>query len=268
MATVRNIEYGLELTRNSKVGPAFSLSRSSSCINKTAVCERVCYGNGIRYRSSGQVDKRTRNFRTAEFLLQHGGSDLLAENLTAVIDQARPIDYLTAAITKTTTAIPWTLRIHDVGDFYSPDYVRAWRLAAELRPLCSFWFYTRSFVDVELFRELTELAALRNVRGFLSLDTENYDMGIVRFSQSEPGTWKIALLQETPQMMPEDCLDKIENNIGKSDLIVFPKHHGGRHVAPLERKNFTICPQVLGNLKLESRPNYAKPCQVCALCLP
>jgi hypothetical protein len=112
-----NIEYGLELTMNSKVGPAFSLSRSSSCVNKTKICERVCYGNGIRYRSAAQTNKRMRNFKTAEFLIQNGGTELLAENLISIVDQARPIDYLAASITKTDTAIPWTMRIHDVGDY-------------------------------------------------------------------------------------------------------------------------------------------------------
>lgn len=268
MKKVINIEYGLELTMNSKVGPAFSLSRSSSCVNKTKTCERVCYGNGIRYRSVGQTNKRMRNFKTAEFLLQHGGSELLAENLVAVVDQARPIDYLAASITKTETAIPWTLRIHDVGDFYSVDYVRAWIMTAQQRKHCRFWFYTRSFVDPELFQELSELASLNNVRGFLSLDVDNYDLGLLRFSQSEAGIWRIALLQEKFQHMPERCLEEIDNRVGKGELIVFPKHHGGRHVAPIERSNYTICPQVLGNFKLESRPSFPKPCQACTICLP
>lgn len=268
MKKIVNIEYGLELTMNSKVGPAFSLSRSSSCINKTKLCERVCYGNGIRYRSIGQMNKRMRNYRTAEFLIQHGGSELLAENLVAVVDQARPIDYLAASITGTETAIPWTLRIHDVGDFYSADYVRAWILTAQQRKHCRFWFYTRSFVELELFRELSALASLENVRGFLSLDTENYDLGLLRFSQSDAGTWRILLLQDEPQRMADHCLDEIDRRIGKGELIVFPKHHGGRHVAPIERSNYPICPQVLGNFKLESRSNSSKPCQACKICLP
>ena len=268
MNKVSNIEFGLELTKNSKVGPAFSLSRSSSCINKTALCERVCYGNGIRYRSVGQTEKRMRNYKTAEFLIQHGGSKLLAENLVAVVDQARPIDYLAAMITKTETAIPWTLRIHDVGDFYSVNYVNAWVLTAKQRPNCRFWFYTRSFVEPELFEALSEFAALDNVSGFLSLDSDNYDLGVLRFAQSRPGTWRIALLQEERSSKTDKCADKIASQAGRNDVIVFPKHHGGRHVAPTERANFTVCPQVLGAIKLESRSGFSKPCQTCALCLP
>lgn len=261
-------QHGLELTKNSKVGPAFSLSRSLSCINKTDVCGRVCYGNGIRYRSVGQTEKRLRNFRTAEFLIQHGGSELLAENLIALVDQVRPIDYLAATISKMDTAIPWTLRIHDVGDFYSVDYVHAWALTARRQPRCRFWFYTRSFAEIALFEALSEFATLENVSGFLSLDSDNYNLGLLRFSQSKAGTWRIALLQEERSSKTDNCANQIAEQAGKNDVIVFPKHHGGRHVAPTERANFTLCPQVLGAIKLESRPGFSKPCQTCALCLP
>lgn len=68
------MKFGLALTRNSKVGAAFSLSRSLSCVNKTAVCEKVCYCSGIRYRSSTQKEKRRRNFDTVQLLLQNAGS--------------------------------------------------------------------------------------------------------------------------------------------------------------------------------------------------
>jgi hypothetical protein len=141
-------------------------------------------------------------------------------------------------------------------------------LTAQQRKHCRFWFYTRSFVELELFHELSELSSLDNVSGFLSLDAENYDLGLLRFSQSEAGTWRIALLQDEPHRVSEYCLEQIDNRVGKNKLIVFPKHHGGRHVAPIERSNFTICPQVLGAFKLESRSSHPKPCQACAICLP
>jgi hypothetical protein len=34
------LDYGLELTNNSKVGWAFSLPRTETCINATALCKR------------------------------------------------------------------------------------------------------------------------------------------------------------------------------------------------------------------------------------
>lgn len=49
------------------------------------------------------------------------------------------------------TAIPWTMRIHDVGDFYSADYLKAWSIVARKYTDCRFWFYTRSFAPGDLF---------------------------------------------------------------------------------------------------------------------
>ena len=113
-------EYGLDLTVNSKVGMAFSLTRNKSCINATAVCKKLCYGKGIRYQSEGQRAKRERNFRTVEYLLALGGPELLAENLLLLVDHARPLDWLTAKLTGRKGAMPWSLRIHDVGEY--PDF--------------------------------------------------------------------------------------------------------------------------------------------------
>jgi hypothetical protein len=117
MQSNQNADYGLAITNNSKVGAAFSLPRSKTCIFKTEACTKVCYGNGIRYQSKSQKEKRSRNLNTVEFLLSHGGPQLLAENLTALVDQARPIDWLASKITGNKTRIPWTFRIHDIGDY-------------------------------------------------------------------------------------------------------------------------------------------------------
>lgn len=111
------IDYGLELTNNSKASWAFSIPRSRSCINATTVCWKLCYGKGVRYQTAAQKDKRQRNLRTVELLLDKGGPDLLALNLVALIDQVRPADWLAASITGEETNTPWTLRIHDVGEY-------------------------------------------------------------------------------------------------------------------------------------------------------
>ena len=110
-------KYGLELTNNSKASWAFSLPRSKTCIGATEICKRVCYGNGVRYQTGGQKARRERNFRTVELLLAKGGPELLAENLIALADTVRPSDWLAASITGSRTQTPWTLRIHDVGDY-------------------------------------------------------------------------------------------------------------------------------------------------------
>src|SRR4029077_19782944 len=111
--------YGLQLTDNSKASWAFSMPRHKTCIYATTPCWSLCYGNGIRYRTDAQKEKQMRNFRTVEFLLSQGGPDLLAQNLAMLVDQVRPADWLAATITGAQPGIPWSLRIHDLGDFHS-----------------------------------------------------------------------------------------------------------------------------------------------------
>lgn len=260
-------DYGLEITNNSKVGAAFSLPRAQTCISRTAACTKVCYGNGIRYQSHAQKEKRSRNLRTATFLLDNGGPELLAENLLILIDQARPIDWIASTITGTETNIPWTFRIHDIGDFYSVGYAQAWRLAIHKRPHCAFWFYTRSFDDDSMFEALSGLAAEPNCKAWLSLDRDNYELGIMRYCQSA-SNWKIALLQEQADLMPSHLIPKLAKLSEPGDFLSFPKHHAGRHVEPIKSDNLLICPQVTGSFKLQTRSNMPRPCQSCAICLP
>lgn len=259
-------DYGLELTNNSKVGWAFSLSRHESCINATDICKKLCYGNGVRYQSQGQKAKRERNFRTVDFLLKEGGPELLAENLTMLVDQARPRDWLTARITATKTAIPWTLRIHDVGDFHSIDYVRAWILTVRKYTGCKFWFYTRSFSDQALFAELTNLSSLPNCQGWLSIDSDNFSQGILAKCQAPTSVWSLALLQDKeldPGVIP--ALADLEES---ADIVSFPYHRGGRHVEPIRHDALTLCPAVVGGLSLKSSKDVLRPCQTCKFCLP
>lgn len=150
---------GLELTNNSKAGPSLSLSRSKSCINRTSECWRACYGHGIRYQSDGAKGKRLRNFETVEFLLDCGGPEAFAEHLIDLIDRARPSGWLIAKLSGFEPTVPWSLRLMDVGDFHRVEFVQAWILAARSRPECMLWWYTRSYLDNEMFIALSEPAS-------------------------------------------------------------------------------------------------------------
>lgn len=86
----------MELTNNSKVGLAFSLTRTETCVNATALCKRLCYSNGVAYQTAGHRARRGRNFRTAQVLLAEGGPELFSENLSMLVDQARPRDWLSS----------------------------------------------------------------------------------------------------------------------------------------------------------------------------
>ncbi len=261
--------YGLGLTENSKVGWAFSLSRRQTCIQSTDVCRRVCYGNGIRYQTDAQRNKRERNFRTIELLLSKGGPELLAENLVALIDQARPIDWFAARANGVRSTVPWVLRIHDVGDFPNEvNYVSAWQLAAKNRPQCGLWFYTRSFQEPVLLSALSEFASLPNCQGFLSIDNENFEQGLRAFAEY-PGIWKLALLQLAEEELSPELLPALRRSVDAGSIINFPYHRAGKHVAPLKDDLLISCPQVTtAAFPLQPSRMELKPCQACRLCLP
>lgn len=259
-------DYGLALTNNSKASWAFSMPRDKTCIKATTVCRQLCYGNGIRYQNAAQKAKRERNYRTVELLLSRGGPELLAENLVALIDQARPEDWLAAKITDRKTKTPWTVRVHDVGDWHKTQYVKAWYLAALERPFCALWFYTRSFLDKKLFGELTKLASLPNCQGWLSVDSENFEQGLLAYAQ-EPGVWKLALLQEEEAAM-EELLPKLTGEARPKEVVSFPFHRGGHHVDPVQDPKLFTCPAVIGVHKLEPNAREMRPCQICSFCLP
>lgn len=262
----RNFDYGLELTNNSKVGWAFSLPRSKTCVNATAICKKLCYGNGIRYQSQGQKAKRERNFRTVELLLANGGPELLAQNLLHLIDMARPRDWLTAKLMNVKPAVAWTFRIHDIGDFYSVEYAKAWQLAIKLRSECQFWFYTRSFQTASVFKSISDMASLPNCQGWLSLDAENLSQALLAKCKYPSANWKLAILQHAE--LDVEILQTAVAGTPKSDLVNFPYHHGGRHIDPLSQRFVTTCPAVLGDLHLTNRAGEARPCQLCTYCLP
>lgn len=259
-------DYWLELTNNSKVGWAFSLPRARTCIGATQICKNLCYGRGIRYQSDAQKGKRERNFKTCEFLLAAGGPELLAENLSMLVEQARPRDWLAAKINGVLTRIPWTLRIQDVGDFYSIGYIKAWTLVVKKYPQCLFWFYTRSFTDASMFQELTELASLENCQGWLSIDADNYSQGILAKCRAPKDVWKLALLQSKD--LSTDVIPALNEVAATGTVVNFPYHHGGRHVEPLQDRVLTNCPAVMGKFKLTTKTEITRPCQQCRFCLP
>ncbi|MBY0552042.1 MAG: hypothetical protein K2W95_32460 [Candidatus Obscuribacterales bacterium] len=265
---VNTHHFGLELTDNSKTGWAFSLSRSQSCVQATSICKRLCYGNGIRYQSAAQKAKRERNFKTVEYLLDMGGSELLAQNLVALVDQARPADWLAAKISGVPTSLPWSVRIHDVGDWHTTRYVQAWQIAVAQRPSCKFWFYTRSFADADLLGAIAQLASLPNCSGLLSIDSENFDSGLLAFARHS-GVFKLALLQEKQADLDPELLPAVARQVKQGQIINFPYHHGGRHVKPLLDSPLTNCPQITSEaLPLVTNKYMPKPCQSCAFCLP
>lgn len=156
----------------------------------------------------------------------------------------------------------------DIGDFFRPHYADAWKIAAGSRLDCSLWFYTRSFVDDTLFAALTELAAVPNVQGWLSIDIDNFELGIRRYQSLPSGIWKVALMQPHPERANAVLINAVSAAVPATDLMIFPEHRAGHHVPSMRIGAAPVCPQVLGALPLQKAAGAARPCQTCRLCLP
>jgi hypothetical protein len=147
------------------------------------------------------------------------------------------------------------------------DYAKAWTQAVSLKSECNFWFYTRSFLDGLVFDALTELASLPNCQGWLSLDAENYEAGILAKCKTA-GVWKVACLQDEPEYFAPSLLSSLKENTIPGEVVSFPYHRSGRHVAPVKDRSLVVCPAVLGAYNLSPNKNVARPCQSCGFCLP
>ena len=115
---------------------------------------------------------------------------------------------------------------------------------------------------------LSELASHPNCQGFLSIDSENFEQGLLAFAQY-PGIWKLALMQQEEEQLSPDLLPAIQKQVASGQIISFPYHRGGRHVLPLRAEPLTLCPQITTKAyPLQPSPSQIKPCQACSLCLP
>jgi len=64
------------------------------------------------------------------------------------------------------------VRVHASGEFYSAEYVRKWIIIANLNPNITFFAYTRSWSDPDVYKELKVLARLPNFILWWSCDRE------------------------------------------------------------------------------------------------
>lgn len=116
-----------------------------------------------------------------------------------------------------------------------------------------------------MFDALTELAALPNCQGWLSVDSENYDQAILALCRTPAAIWKLALLQDSDlysEVLP--AFEGLEN----VDIVSFPHHRNGRHAEPVRHDLLILCPAAMGNLALKAQKDSLRPCQTCAFCLP
>ena len=140
-------------------------------------------------------------------------------------------------------------------------------MTAQQRPLCSFWFYTRSFLNKQIFDAMTELASLANCKGWLSIDSDNFGSGLLAYAQ-RPGVWELALLQEPIDRLDARLLPALGELVNPKQVVSFPIHRGGRHAEPIPHPALFTCPAVVGVHKLQPDAHKLRPCQSCTFCLP
>lgn len=69
---------------------------------------------------------------------------------------------------------PDVVRVNNVGDMYSKDYIRKWFKIAERHPATTFFAYTRCWRQPALLQDLLALAALPNFQMSWSTDVETH----------------------------------------------------------------------------------------------
>lgn len=114
---------------------------------------------------------------------------------------------------------------------------------------------------------MTELASLANCKGWLSIDSDNFESGLLAYAQ-RPDAWELALLQEDKENLREQLLSSLAKVAKARQVVSFPVHRGGHHVEPIQHAALFTCPAVTGAYKLERNSRNLRPCQSCTFCLP
>ena len=99
----------------------WSLPAITTCIGRGS-CVRYCYGTKHGYKISQVVARHRLNYKLSQdsqfpWLMMHRLSN-----------SSKPV-----------------VRIHDIGDFYSQEYLDKWKMIAQMTPNKTFYAYTKSF---------------------------------------------------------------------------------------------------------------------------
>lgn len=234
-------------TGNSKTGPSWSLPNIVTCPGRTKLCESLCYAStGMMAFHQGEGNAYDRKYRACiELLKTDGGSVALGRAIAAQIRKQKLK----------------TLRIHDSGDFFSPLYVRAWRVAVANCPDVRFWFYTRSWrVSGDILAQLRKLAAADNVAGWISADNDCY---LHALSEAKVPVWAGIAFMQTDQEDSTPAL--LQSAVGACRYINFATHSPRKSETIHPTAEVRQCPVIQGKIALDAK-NPA--CIKCGLCLP
>lgn len=229
-------------TGNIKTGPSWSIPEGESCPGKTKLCAQHCYVGHGRMAWAPAKSGRSRNFHAALELLKHG-SDTLASALNAAIKKSKAA----------------TIRIHDSGDFFNIEYIKAWHTVVRENRHIQFWAYTRSWRVPRLSAALQLLATEPNIALWVSADQ---DCWIEATIETKNECWAGMAFMETPGS--EDTA-AIMNKTFKKRFINFPLHTTFGRISVSIQEDIRNCPAVT---KVLPHDDTSPACLRCKMCLP
>lgn len=143
---------GLLQQGNSKVGDAihlWGLPAITTCPGSSSTCRSVCYALRGRYRFQSVKDRLNWN-------LEQANSESFTGRMVSEIKRKGCL----------------VLRVHSSGDYFSPEYAEKWLWIMKKVPKVRYYWYSRSWRIADIEKVLSKMAALKQVRGWYSADSE------------------------------------------------------------------------------------------------
>lgn len=206
----------------SRIKNAFGLpaGKDFSCVGETAFCGSICYGKRIE----GYLPSVGRLLMHNWDLLRTASQDEMFYMLRDMI-----ADFVAECEKH---GAPKMFRIHWDGDFFSPEYTKAWSAVIGTFTDVQFWAYTRNADAAVYLHKMGH----SNLGLYFSTDIDNADTA--RSLRSEHGI-RIATLADTFEEAKQIHMDTTGARVGK-------------------------CPEVAGRIPLITTNGGA--CKSCALC--
>ena len=146
--------------KRSAIANTFGLpsGKQYSCPYATSICEKICY--------AGKLEKMYTTVREA--LLHNWDALRNADkyDMWAMLD-SMILDFVADCDKRKAEKI---FRIHWDGDFFSDDYIWAWKVVIETHPDIRFWVYTRNPHAARALRGIPNLSL------YFSTDNENHEL--------------------------------------------------------------------------------------------
>ncbi len=160
---------------NTKVGRVwtFSLPSFVTCPGASVWCRKHCY--------AWRFERLRPNCRQA-----------YVRNLALSLKPDRFVAHVLESLPEDAPLV----RIHVGGDYYAPEYCKAWAWICQARPNTHFWSYTRSWNIRLLQTPLEHLRQQANLQLFASTDPDMPD---------PPENWRAAFIEVDPRATGVPC---------------------------------------------------------------